>query len=350
MSELDQKPYNTPRNLDQDAWFLYQTTSIEYYELCANLCEAFANLYNALLTGHGLHGAARLDHWVSRYLTHAYNVRRGIEFIKHGRDYMPMIDFLNAPAADYRGLVEQPLGWMEEEERERWDQTFARMSHACAVGSETLKNNQWAGRYWLERHLHDRQLVDRDDSHKGDLAEDIQLLGKHALLMLPATYPHHPVDTTLSVKPGMPCPRSGVWVPIQWLQGAQDVSLAFCVEGQPMQPAYQLYWGKPYDMWADFPLPGEANKETQLTTLLETKAVDTTWHFVSQPADPMPSAINLHLRCEAGQPCPKSGYWMTPAKSGSRRYFQQGAPMPEVVSDYGSTIWQWDSDQSGPKL
>ncbi|MDB0544124.1 hypothetical protein RSP795_21595 [Ralstonia solanacearum] len=61
-------------------------------------------------------------------------------------------------------------------------------------------------------------------------------------------------------------------------------------------------------------------------------------------------AERLSLRCEAGLPCPKSGYWITPAKSGSRQYFQAGEIMPDVASDYGSTIWQWDSDQSHPKL
>lgn len=61
-------------------------------------------------------------------------------------------------------------------------------------------------------------------------------------------------------------------------------------------------------------------------------------------------ANRLSLRCEAGQPCPKAGYWLTPAKAGSRRYFKQGEVMPEVASDYGATIWQWDSDQSDPKL
>ncbi|WP_231408566.1 PoNe immunity protein domain-containing protein [Ralstonia solanacearum] len=61
-------------------------------------------------------------------------------------------------------------------------------------------------------------------------------------------------------------------------------------------------------------------------------------------------ANRLSLRCEANQPCPRTGYWMTPAKAGSRRYFQQGDVMPAVASDYGSTIWQWDSDQSDPKL
>jgi len=61
-------------------------------------------------------------------------------------------------------------------------------------------------------------------------------------------------------------------------------------------------------------------------------------------------ANRLSLRCEAGQPCPKTGYWMTPAKPGSRRHFQQGDVMPAVASDYGSTIWQWDNNQSDPKL
>ena len=62
------------------------------------------------------------------------------------------------------------------------------------------------------------------------------------------------------------------------------------------------------------------------------------------------AGTNESLRCEANQPCPKTGYWLTPAQTGSRRYFRQGEVMPAVTSDYGSTIWQWDSDQSDPKL
>lgn len=52
------------------------------------------------------------------------------------------------------------------------------------------------------------------------------------------------------------------------------------------------------------------------------------------------------LRCEAGQPCPREGWWHTPAKAGSRRQFKTGEPMPEMGSDYGQTIWQWDDVQS----
>lgn len=61
------------------------------------------------------------------------------------------------------------------------------------------------------------------------------------------------------------------------------------------------------------------------------------------------AGTNASLRCEANQPCPKTGYWLTPAKANSRRHFQQGQVMPDVPSDYGATIWQWDSDQSDPK-
>ena len=51
------------------------------------------------------------------------------------------------------------------------------------------------------------------------------------------------------------------------------------------------------------------------------------------------------LHCEAGQPCPHEGWWFTPAKADSRRFFKQGEVMPAFSTDYGSTIWQWDERQ-----
>lgn len=52
------------------------------------------------------------------------------------------------------------------------------------------------------------------------------------------------------------------------------------------------------------------------------------------------------LRCEAGQPCPREGWWFTPASAGGRRHFKLGEVMPAASSDYGQTIWQWDEQQS----
>lgn len=48
------------------------------------------------------------------------------------------------------------------------------------------------------------------------------------------------------------------------------------------------------------------------------------------------------LRCEAGQPCPRAGWWVTPAAADSRRQFRVGDVMPDLKSSYGATIWQWD--------
>ena len=52
-------------------------------------------------------------------------------------------------------------------------------------------------------------------------------------------------------------------------------------------------------------------------------------------------------RVEGGQPCPEAGYWFTPAKADSRRYFKEGEVMPVFDgSQYGATIWQWSPQQS----
>ncbi|WP_265920856.1 PoNe immunity protein domain-containing protein [Cupriavidus nantongensis] len=53
------------------------------------------------------------------------------------------------------------------------------------------------------------------------------------------------------------------------------------------------------------------------------------------------------LRCESGNPCPQRGWWITPAKTSSRQKFELGETMPDFKdSSYGTTIWQWDMDQS----
>lgn len=57
-----------------------------------------------------------------------------------------------------------------------------------------------------------------------------------------------------------------------------------------------------------------------------------------------------HPNIPAGQPCPEAGWWFTPAKPDSRRYFRQGEVMPALGRDYGDTYWQWSPDQSAPRL
>jgi Immunity protein 72/Immunity protein 71 len=60
---------------------------------------------------------------------------------------------------------------------------------------------------------------------------------------------------------------------------------------------------------------------------------------------PVVADLATRLRCKAGQPCPREGWWFTPA-GGDRQHFMLGQVMPEIESDYGQTIWQWDQQQT----
>ncbi len=53
------------------------------------------------------------------------------------------------------------------------------------------------------------------------------------------------------------------------------------------------------------------------------------------------------VRCEAGQPCPRTGFWFTTARAESRQRFVAGQTMPEIAdARWGATIWYWHEDQS----
>jgi hypothetical protein len=54
---------------------------------------------------------------------------------------------------------------------------------------------------------------------------------------------------------------------------------------------------------------------------------------------PVPSSV------PGGQLCSKAGWWFTPAKADSGRYFKEGELMPDFKTDYGQTIWQWLESQ-----
>jgi hypothetical protein len=63
------------------------------------------------------------------------------------------------------------------------------------------------------------------------------------------------------------------------------------------------------------------------------------------PGEADPIRAGVRLRCDANSPCPLTGYWFTPASADGRKYFKQGEVMPDLKSDYGLTIWQWDEQQ-----
>ena len=147
----------------------------------------------------------------------------------------------------------------------------------------------------------------------------------------PATWPTYRLNPQVKVKSGDRTPQTGIYLP--------DVDHSF--------PTLLLK--------SEDDIEGEANEasvvlDPAVSTIKGYRP--TTWTLVERVADEsdLPSAPSLvaptRLRVEGGQPCPQTGFWFTPAQMHSRHHFKEGDIMPTVGSDYGATIWQWDSDQS----
>ncbi|MFT4247759.1 MAG: DUF1911 domain-containing protein, partial [Pseudomonas sp.] len=74
-------------------------------------------------------------------------------------------------------------------------------------------------------------------------------------------------------------------------------------------------------------------------------------HAAEYPDGGLSSSASTPDRVPGGQPSPRTGWWFTPARSGSRRHAKAGDILPVIEgSDDGQTFWQWDADQSSPTL
>jgi hypothetical protein len=144
----------------------------------------------------------------------------------------------------------------------------------------------------------------------------------------PPTWPTYRLNPQVKVKSGERTPVTGIYLP--------DVDHAF--------PTLLIK--------SDDDLEGEAPEASIEPPGGGNDYAPTTWTLVERVADESdvvaaPSLIApIRLRIEGGQACPQTGYWFTPAQINSRRQFKEGELMPVGHSDYGSTVWQWDQDQS----
>ncbi|KVN85725.1 type VI immunity family protein [Burkholderia ubonensis] len=70
---------------------------------------------------------------------------------------------------------------------------------------------------------------------------------------------------------------------------------------------------------------------------------------IPEPPTIVPPPVNrepVRQSVRGGNPCPEAGWWHTPAKAGSRRYFEAGEIMPVIEgSSWGTTNWHWSPSQ-----
>ncbi len=153
-------------------------------------------------------------------------------------------------------------------------------------------------------------------------------------LNAPASWPVYRLNPEVQVRTGEKVPRTGIYLPQNGPSAA-----ALLIEGQ-----------KAID--AEMCINAEELLRDPEGARPQSRREPTLWTLVERVADeggdnPMPATgeAALRLKCDAGAPCPRTGWWFTPAKTNSRRYFQAGQILPDLHADGGLTIWQWDGRQ-----
>lgn len=313
------------RDLNKEAFLWYTMTSPEYLDRSyAKLTEAADYLRARIKEHEFIKGYPPVPRWLGAIeeLEASYpNARAILAEGEHG----PMGEWTGALKNIPRGFAESSMSWMLREQEKYFMDV---LDKAYGVAAKYMSATTMSGLHFDDPDGDWR--VYKDYGFKGASVA----LGWKRIAGDATEVPEYAPDTSLSCTTGELVPWTGVWIPAE---GPGTASLAFCCQGQIMQPAYEVY---PDEQYPDFN---------------HARPVDVTWHPLRPtgrmlPADEEP-AVNDPLRIPAGKPASQSGYWFTPAKQGSRRYFKQGDVFPEIEdSAYGATFWQWSPDQSDPSL
>lgn len=169
--------------------------------------------------------------------------------------------------------------------------------------------------------------------------------------------PNVPEPTTDDlVYTGQPCPAFGIYEPL-----VKDGVMTYMCQGERalrygepqhapgagIKVLWRLLWKD--DRYVDGRIPDEeVNYYPEPVRPPDFSPLFGTEPIFNNPfaAPDHASASDPSLRCEPGQPCPREGFWFTPADANSRRRFGSGERMPAVGGNYGTAIWQWDDDQT----
>jgi hypothetical protein len=149
-------------------------------------------------------------------------------------------------------------------------------------------------------------------------------------LLAPFTWPIYKLDPSVRAKSREPLRQTGIYLP-----DCDDSSAQLLV------------------IYDDFPETDDACIGYDEKRMQNITTAPTSWTLVRRisdsgggiPGDEDLLRAGIRIRLAAGETCSKGGFYFTPAQSNSRRKFDAGQIMPELNSQYGATIWQWDEQQ-----
>lgn len=153
----------------------------------------------------------------------------------------------------------------------------------------------------------------------------------------PPTWPIYRLNASVTVLSGMPVAVSGIYLP---------ASAESCAE--VLIESYDAFHAR---ISIDPKTGHNVSKAPTTWTLVERMADEGGGIPGHESASAVGATGQHRVNVPGRQTCPQSGWWFTPAKAGSRRYFKAGEVMPSVESSsYGATFWQWETDQAAPEL
>lgn len=224
------------------------------------------------------------------------------------------LHFAHGPRSDFKGQLEYWSGWMPESD----EQAYGSMLNKAVTMASNICATE--GAYWPPFAL------SKTVEQRGQLEPSEQ-------------WPLYKVNNNISVVTGQKTPRSGIYVPDVDESCAEFLSIKY-----NEAPAAIVFVGS-VDL--THPTTGEKYAEEPR---FETR--DCVWYLVERdhwldrsPSPDTSRAFEVH-RVRAGGTCPATGFYLTPARPESRKLFREGEIMPEFQTSYGTTIWQWDINQS----
>ena len=222
----------------------------------------------------------------------------------------------------HRGASEFWRGWMSEEVE---NQIGDAAGQATNIDSNVRVTNQGL---WVEGRLtHRRARLNRHDS------------------ALPDRIPAYELDPSVVIRPGEPVVVTGLYLP-----DIDNACAQFLHPYRTRQLEPDLL--KELGMGNIYVTQGLVKDEEGYWE--ETQDVVPTWTLIRRVPDRYiavppegfyPKDQPSTGRVAAGQPCPQSGTWWTPAKPDARRAFAQGDIMPDYPdSTYGATVWYREAE------
>lgn len=214
------------------------------------------------------------------------------------------LDCVGEIRSNDKGLSEFSKQWMDDlpydKVRKCWDDYSIATSYASVI--ERTYPTSWSKNFLINK-FPDAEIFDEID-----------------ISPLPLSYPIYRINSEINIKSRSKLTKTGIYICQEY-----DNKLAFLASSEEENNGFA-------------PRCAKQNMETG-----ENMYFEATWMLVERIADEgfsIETDQSNRLKGYAGDICPQSGDWWSPANRSQSRYFEQGDVFPKIENNsWGETIW-----------